>query len=32
MAIYAHLAHLSVHEINLKHIRECKNLINNLCT
>ena len=27
MAMYAHLAHLSVHEVNLKHMRECKNLI-----
>ena len=27
MAMYAHLAHLSVYEVNLKHMRECKNLI-----
>ena len=27
MAMYAHLAHLSVYEVNLKHMRECSNLI-----
>ena len=27
MAMYAHLAHLSVYEVNLKHMRECQNLI-----
>ena len=27
MAMYAHLAHLSVYEVNLKHMRECYNLI-----
>ena len=27
MAMYAHLAHLSVYEVNLKYMRECKNLI-----
>ena len=27
MAIYAHLAHLFVHEVNLKHIRKFHNLM-----